>query len=328
MRFLVTGTAGFIGMRIAERLLTEGHHVVGLDAVTPHYDPSLKRARLARLARFPAFINHETPLENAGALTRQVAKADAEIVVHLAAQPGVRDSLGQSRRYVTSNVEGAFNLLEAVRSSPVRHLMMASTSSVYGSGPTPFRETDRADHPLSLYAATKKATEDIAHSYSHLFSLPVTMMRFFTVYGPWGRPDMAMFAFTRAILAGEPIDVYNSAVARRDFTYVEDVVKAITSLTEKIPTPGGDSGASPIAPYRVVNIASGAPVALDDFIAAIEAAVGRRASRRELPAQPGEMARTEANVDLLRALTGFTPRTSLTSGVRAFVAWFRAYYSA
>ncbi len=328
MRILITGTAGFIGMHLAERLLLAGHDVVGLDAITPYYDPALKLSRLKRLERFHAFINHRASLEDRAALDRLMRDFKPEIVAHLAAQPGVRYSIDQPAGYVSSNIVGTFNLLEAVRANPVRHLMMASTSSVYGAGVAPFRETQRTDYPLSFYAATKKACEDIAHSYAHLYGAPTTMMRFFTVYGPWSRPDMAMFKFARAIYAGEPIDVYNSTGARRDFTYVSDVIEAITLLMEKIPSPGGDLGSSPQAPYRVINIAGGAPIRLSAYIAALEAAIGIPARRNEMPAQPGEMTETAADVTLLRQLTGLIPSTPMETGVRAFVDWYKDYHDA
>ena len=248
-----------------------------------------------------------------------------EIVAHLAAQPGVRYSIEEPASYVSSNIVGTFNLLEAIRANPVNHLMMASTSSVYGAGAPPFREDDRTDHPLSLYAATKKAAEDVAHSYSHLYGIPTTMMRFFTVYGPWSRPDMAMFKFAQAMFSGETIDVYDASSSRRDFTDVRDVVEAIDLLMDKIPTAAVGPGTSPRAPYRVVNIAGGRPVELNAYINALERVIGRPAIRRELPAQPGEMTATAADTTLLRELTGFAPATPLDKGVRDFVDWFRSY---
>ena len=328
MRILITGTAGFIGMHLAERLLRAGHDVIGLDAITPYYDPALKLARLERLKTFSTFVNHRAALEDQPALDRLMREFRPELVAHLAAQPGVRYSIDQPEGYISSNVVGSFNLLEAVRANPVRHLMMASTSSVYGAGTPPYRESDRTDQPLSFYAATKKAVEDMAHAYAHLYAIPTTMMRFFTVYGPWSRPDMAMFKFARAIYAGQPIEVYNPAIARRDFTYVTDVTKAIELLMDKIPTPNGDSGASPQAPYRVINIAGGAPVRLTAYLASLEAAIGIQAKRNDMPAQPGDMAETAADVTLLRELTGFTPSTPMEAGVRAFVEWYKNHYGA
>lgn len=325
MRVLITGAAGFIGMHTALRLLRDGHEVTGLDGFTPYYEPALKRARFKRLTEHASFAGHELMLEDAAALKHLAREARPEIVIHLAAQAGVRYSLDEPASYIGSNIVGTFNLLEALRAFPARHLMLASTSSVYGSNTPPFRESDRADHPLSIYAATKKAAEDLAHSYAHLFSQPVTLMRFFTVYGTWYRPDMALFKFTKAILAGEPIDVYNGGRMRRDFTHIDDVVESLARLTGQTPAPGGD-GCSPRAPCRVVNIAGGAPVALDDYIAAIEAAAGHKAIRRELPMQAGDMTDTAANTDLLRRLTGFTPHAPIEPGVRGFVEWYRGHY--
>ena len=326
MRILVTGAAGFIGMHLAQRLLADGHSVTGLDGFTPYYEPSLKRARFARLQAQAAFTGCEAMLEDASTVAALVRDARADAIVHLAAQAGVRYSLEAPASYISSNVVGTFNLLEAVRAAPTPHLLIASTSSIYGANHPPFREADRADHPLSIYAATKKATEDIAHSYAHLFNQPTTMLRFFTVYGAWYRPDMALFKFTRAILAGEPIDVYNHGRMRRDFTYIDDIVEALVRLIGLPPKPGSDTGASPVAPYRAVNIAGGAPVELADYIAAIEAASGRTAVRNELEMQPGDMVETEADAALLKELTGFVPQTRVETGVARFVEWYRAYY--
>ena len=326
MRFLITGAAGFIGMHAAQRLLRDGHDVVGLDAFTPYYDPTLKRARFALLTQYPRFAGCEASLEDAPGLRRLVQEAAPDVVIHLAAQAGVRYSIDEPGAYIGANIVGTFNLLEAVRAHPAKHLLIASTSSVYGANSAPFRETDRADHPLSIYAATKKATEDMAHSYAHLFNQPMTLMRFFTVYGPWGRPDMALFRFTKSILAGEAIDVYNAGRMSRDFTYVDDVVEAIARLVSCAPK-RGDIGASPVAPCRVVNIAGGAPVWLDDYIATIESATGRTALRRDLPMQAGDVTRTDASVELLATLTGFTPKVRVDTGVKAFVEWYRQYYA-
>ncbi|HEY7299478.1 MAG TPA: NAD-dependent epimerase/dehydratase family protein [Xanthobacteraceae bacterium] len=329
MRFLVTGSAGFIGFQLVNRLLARQHAVVGLDAITPYYDPSLKRARHAELGRHPNFVAHELMLEDAGALAKLVREADADIVVHLAAQPGVRYAEENPGAYVESNIVGSFNLLEALRAHPCRHLLLASTSSVYGANPRqPFKEEDSTDHPLSLYAATKKAAEVMAYNYSDRLDLPTTVMRLFTVYGPWGRPDMALFKFTKGILEGTPIEVYGAGKMTRDFSYVDDVVEAICRLAERVPgrnTSGGQSKSSS-APFRIVNIGSSRPVGLNQFIATIEAAVGRKALRRELPVQPGEMPATWASTALLEELTGFKPATPLDEGVGNFVAWYRKYY--
>jgi UDP-glucuronate 4-epimerase len=322
MRFLITGTAGFIGFHLAQRLLGDGHAVVGIDGITPYYDQALKRARLARLARFPQFTTHELMLEDAGRLAETVAEAAADIVIHLAAQAGVRYSIDNPRAYIDSNIAGTFNLLEALRARPCRHLLAASTSSVYGLNPQqPFEESHCANQPVSLYAATKKATEAIAYSYAHLFGIPTTITRLFTVYGPWGRPDMALFKFTRSIIEGTPIKVYGAGKMTRDFTYVDDVVEALSRLAERAPAAGEGK-----APYRVVNIGCGKPVGLEDFIATIEVAIGRKAVRHDLPMQPGDVPATWASTDFLEQLTGFRPATPLTVGVPAFVAWYRDYH--
>ena len=319
MRFLVTGTAGFIGFHLAQRLLAEGHAVLGVDGFTPYYDPILKRRRHQELARSSAFVAREAHLEDANVLNGLVAEANAEIVFHLAAQAGVRYSAENPRAYIEANVVGTFNLLEALRQRPPRHFLIASTSSVYGAGrQQPFEETQDTDHPVSLYAATKKATETIAFSYAHLNGLPMTVMRLFTVYGPWGRPDMALFKFTKGILAGEPIDVYAAGKQTRDFTFVGDVVEAIVRL---VAHPPEDS-----PPYRVINVGGGRPVGLDDFIAIIEQVLGRKALRRELPMQPGDVPATWASTASLERITSFRPAVTLADGVRAFVAWYREYY--
>jgi len=319
MRFLVTGTAGFIGFHLAQRLLADGHTVLGIDGFTPYYDPKLKRRRHQELARSSGFVGREAQLEDANALTGLVAEANADVVFHLAAQAGVRYSAENPRAYIEANIVGTFNLLEALRQHPPRHLLIASTSSVYGaSRQQPFEETQNTDHPVSLYAATKKATETIAFSYAHLDGPPMTVMRFFTVYGPWGRPDMALFKFTRNIIAGEPIDVYGAGKQTRDFTYVGDVVEAVVRLAAH--PPEGNP------PYRVVNVGGGRPVGLDDFIAVIEEVLGRKAQRRELPMQPGDVPATWASTALLEKITGFRPAVPLSDGVRAFVAWYREYY--
>lgn len=322
MRFLVTGTAGFIGFHLAQRLLADGHLVFGIDGFTPYYDPALKRRRHQELARFVHFTAREALIEEAQPLAQIVTEANADRVIHLAAQAGVRYSAENPRAYIESNIVGTFNLLESLRHRPPRHLLIASTSSVYGANPQqPFEEQHNTDHPVSLYAATKKATETIAYSYADLLDLPTTAMRLFTVYGPWGRPDMALFKFTKHIIAGEPIEVYGAGKQTRDFTYVADVVEAIVRLSEHAPvrTVSGP-------PYRVVNVGGGRPVGLDQFIAIIEDAIGRKALRRDLPMQPGDVPATWASTTLLEQITGFRPATPLAEGIRAFVAWYRDYY--
>lgn len=331
MRFLITGTAGFIGFHVAQRLL-DSHEVVGVDGMTPYYDVRYKQDRHARLREWASFTAHEVMLEDADALARAYAAARPDVVIHLAAQAGVRYSLENPASYVNANVVGTLNLLELARRSPPRHLLLASTSSVYGAAEhVPFSETDRTDEPMTLYAATKKATEAMAHSYAHLFGVPTTAFRFFTVYGPFGRPDMALFKFVSAILADQPMDIYNNGRMQRDFTYIDDLVEAIVRLVD-VPPSTDDRGRhrgdtlSPVAPYRVVNIGNAQPVPLMDFVEAVEAAVGREGRRNFLPMQPGDVPRTYANTRLLESLTGFRPATPAAEGVRRFVEWYRAYH--
>lgn len=329
---LVTGAAGFIGYHLCARLLAQGHTVVGLDAMTDYYDVSLKRARIARLGT-QRFTFVEAAVEAPGLLMDLFATHRFDLVIHLAAQAGVRYSIDNPRSYLESNITGTFELLEAARAYPPKHMLLASTSSAYGANTVmPYVETARADHQMSFYAATKKATEAMAHSYAHLYNLPTTMFRFFTVYGPWGRPDMALFKFTRAILKDEAIDVYNHGDMSRDFTYIDDLVDGIMALTQAVPVrvltgtvPAGDS-LSPVAPFRVVNIGNADPVQLTDFIAAIEAATGRVAKRSLLPIQPGDVPATWADTALLERLTGYVPATPVAEGVTHFVAWYRHYY--
>ena len=328
MRVLVTGAAGFIGFHLSRRLLADGWEVDGFDGMTPYYDVTLKQARWAELERSPRFRGRIAMLEDFAALAA-FADPKPDIVVHLAAQAGVRYSLENPRAYVDANLVGTFNVLEVSRG--VRHLLLASTSSVYGANAAmPFRETDRTDHPLTLYAATKKASEDMAHSYAHLWKTPTTAFRFFTVYGPWGRPDMALFKFVAATLKGEPIEVYGHGEMKRDFTYVDDLVEAVVRLIDKPPREGEPVGPmdslSPAAPYRVVNIGGGQPVGLLPFIAAIERALGRPIEKRMLPMQKGDVPATWAAPDLLRALTGYVPTTDVETGVRAFVEWRHGFY--
>lgn len=331
---LVTGSAGFIGFHVSRRLLSEGWRVVGLDAITKHGGVGLKRARHDLLAAEPGFERHEGRLETPGLLADLFAQSKPEVVIHLAAQAGVRHSIDAPRDFITANLTGTAELLEAARAAPPRHMLMASSSSVYGGSTImPYRETAAADQPMSLYAATKKATEGLSHSYAHLFGIPVTMFRFFTVYGPWGRPDMALFKFTKAVLAGEPIDIYNHGDLRRDFTYVDDLVEGIIRLIgiapptveARGPAMSGDT-LSDVAPWRVVNIGNGSPVALLDFVAAIEAATGRTAIRRLLPMQPGDVPATWASSALIEALAGPLPRTDITTGVARFVDWYRLHH--
>ncbi len=332
---LVTGSAGFVGYHLCRRLLDDGFRVVGLDAMTDYYDVALKERRHAMLLQREGFRAEIGRLEDPGRLMALLAEAP-DIVVHLAAQAGVRHSIDAPRSYLEANLIGTFELLEAARAHPPAHLLIASTSSVYGANTEmPYGETHKADAQMSFYAATKKAGEAMAHSYAHLYGLPTTLFRFFTVYGPWGRPDMALFKFTRAILAGEPIEVYNRGEMARDFTYIDDLVEAIRALIDVVP-PSPDAGMaavpgdslSPVAPCRIVNVGASTPVKLTDFIAAVEAATGRRAEQTLLPMQPGDVPRTWADTALLQALTGFEARVDVAEGVRRFVAWYRDYYQA
>ncbi|NNE80993.1 MAG: NAD-dependent epimerase/dehydratase family protein [Silicimonas sp.] len=328
---LVTGSAGFIGYHTAKRWLDEGWRVIGLDAFTEYYDPALKRDRAALLAAYPNYVEVEGRLEDPALLKDLMADHTPDHVVHLAAQAGVRHSIEAPRTYLTANIEGTFELLEAARAHPGAHLLLASTSSAYGANKNmPYAETQKADMQMSFYAATKKATEAMAHSYAHLYDLPVTMFRFFTVYGPWGRPDMALFKFTRAMLSGEAIDVYNHGRMKRDFTYIDDLVEAIWRLAEarpKIGAPVGDfDSLSDVAPHRVVNIGKSQTDTLGAFIEEIEKALDVTATKNMMAMQPGDVPATWSDTTLLQALTGYAPETPLSSGIPAFVSWYRDYY--
>ncbi|MEO8758109.1 MAG: NAD-dependent epimerase/dehydratase family protein [Devosia sp.] len=328
MKIFVTGTAGFIGFHLARRLLADGHEIVGYDALTDYYDVRLKRARHAMLETSPNFRPVIGRLENVDLLQTTISEFAPEIVLHFAAQAGVRYSIEHPETYMASNLDGTFNLLEALRANPPRHALLASTSSVYGANPgTAFRETERTDFPLSIYAATKRGTEALAHSYAHLFGIPTTMLRFFTVYGPWGRPDMAPLKFATAIARGTPIDIYGGGNMSRDFTFIDDVVEAVTRLITAVPVQGHAASPadslSPAAPWRAVNVAGGQPLPLMDFVAAFEAGLGKPALRNFLPMQPGDVAATRADTTLLRALIGYVPQTPVGDGVKAFVDWFR-----
>ena len=330
----ITGTAGFIGFHLARELLAAGFRVVGFDGMTDYYDVALKRRRHAILLQNPEFSAIEGRLEDADLVLRSIREAAPDVIVHLAAQAGVRYSLENPRSYVESNLVGAFNVMEAAREIAVGHLLMASTSSVYGGNTDmPFEESQRTDMPLTLYAATKKANEHMAHSYAHLWKIPTTMFRFFTVYGPWGRPDLALFKFVRAALAGEAIDVYNHGDMARDFTYVGDLVRGIRLLIDCPPQEAEDPETIPdwdslsrVAPFRVVNIGNGQTVRLLDFIEETEKALGMPIRRNMLPMQKGDVPATWANSDLLFNLTGFRPDTPIAQGIGEFVAWYREYY--
>ncbi len=332
MRYFITGTAGFIGYHVAKILTEAGHTVCGVDGMTPYYDVQLKRRRHSMLLQSPHFTAHELMLEDIDRLASIYGEFKPDVVVHLAAQAGVRYSLENPCAYVDANLVGTFNVLELARQAKPQHLLIASTSSVYGANTKlPFEEGDRTDHPITLYAATKKATEVMAHAYAHLWNIPTTAFRFFTVYGPWGRPDMALFKFTKGILAGEPIDIYNNGDMERDFTYIDDLVKAIVLLSSAVPTDAvatdDDLGLSPAAPFRVVNIGNSQPVNLLAFVDAIETVLGKKAIRRYLPLQPGDVPRTFADATLLKKLTGFRPATPITAGVEKFVHWYREYHN-
>jgi UDP-glucuronate 4-epimerase len=328
MRFLITGTAGFIGFHLARRLLADGHVVHGVDGLTPYYDPALKQARHHILEESVAFTPHVAMLEDRERLEEAASASAPDVIVHLAAQAGVRYSLEHPRAYIDANLVGTFNVLEIARALSVRHLVLGSTSSIYGmDSESPFSELGPADHPVSLYAATKKATELLAHSYAHLWKIPTTATRFFTVYGPWGRPDMALFSFVAAILEGRPIDVYGQGRMTRDFTFIDDLTEALVRLIGVVPgeAPVEGDSLSPMAPFRVVNIGNGAPVKLMDFVAAIEEHLGRKAIINMMPMQPGDVTDTQADTTLLQRLTGFRPKTSIDDGVKAFVKWYLAY---
>ncbi len=333
MRVLLTGAAGFIGFHVAQRLLARGDEVIGLDNRSPYYDVALKDARLAILRESPGFAYHELDLANRPAVADLFAETAPAAVVHLAAQAGVRYSLENPAAYVDANLVGFVNVLEGCRHGGVGHLVYASSSSVYGANTrVPFSTHDSVDHPVSLYAATKKANELLAHSYSHLFGLPTTGLRFFTVYGPWGRPDMAYYTFTEAILAGRPIDVFGEGRMRRDFTFIDDVADAVVRVLDRPPAPDPAwSSASPdpatsSAPYRVYNIGGSRPVELSRFIEVLEAALGARAEQRLLPAQPGDVEATWADVSGLEAAIGIVPETPIEEGLARFVAWYRDFH--
>jgi UDP-glucuronate 4-epimerase len=333
MKVLVTGAAGFIGYHVAERLLARGDEVIGLDNVNDYYDISLKEARLARLTANARFSFARIDLADRDAVAAIFAKGKFAAVVHLAAQAGVRYSLKDPFAYVDSNLSGFVTILEGCRHAKVGHLVYASSSSVYGANTvTPFSVHQNVDHPLSLYAATKKANELLAHSYAHLYGIPVTGLRFFTVYGPWGRPDMAYFLFTRAIFRGEPIDVFNNGDMQRDFTYVDDVVEGVVRVLDRPPAP--DPGwrsrdadaATSSAPYRLYNIGNNRPISLGAFIETLESCIGSSVKKNYLPMQPGDLPSTVADIDDLVRDVGFAPSTPIEIGLQRFVSWYREYY--
>lgn len=333
-KVLVTGSAGFIGYHLSKLLLEEGFQVHGFDGMTDYYDVTLKQRRHQMLLQNESFSATEGMLEDLELFDQMADAFEPDVIVHLAAQAGVRYSLENPRAYIDSNVVGTFNVMEAARRHEVDHLLMASTSSVYGANDEmPFTETEKADTQLTIYAATKKANEAMAHSYAHLWNIPSTMFRFFTVYGPWGRPDMALFKFTKGIIEGTPIDIYNNGDMFRDFTYVEDLVRGIRLLIDSPPVrpdskdeiEDGDS-LSPAAPYRVVNVGNSDKVRLLDFVEAIEDALGKKAVRNYMEMQKGDVPATWADATLLQRLTGYRPATDFREGVNSFVAWYRDYY--
>jgi UDP-glucuronate 4-epimerase len=321
MKILVTGAAGFVGSHVAAALSKRGDTVVGIDNLNAYYDPKLKSDRLKHLLASPSFEFIKMDISDRAAIESLFHKAKFDRVVHLAAQAGVRYSIDHPHEYIDANIVGFMNILEGCRHSHIEHLVYASSSSVYGTNaPVPFSETDRVDRPISLYAATKKSNELIAYSYAHLFNLPITGLRFFTVYGPWGRPDMAYFSFTKAILEGKPINVFNNGDLARDFTYIDDIVSGVMSALDQVPK-------SNEAPVMLYNIGNNSPVQLLDFIATIEKATGMVAIKNMLPMQPGDVSQTYANIDAISRDLGFKPKTDIQVGIRSFVAWYRDYYS-
>lgn len=331
MKYLVTGAAGFIGYHVSAALLEAGHDVHGIDGMTDYYDPQLKRDRLARLSDYPRFEFTQGRIEDEATVEQVLSRSKPAVILHLAAQAGVRYSLEAPLEYVRSNVIGTTVLAEAVRAHAVEHLVFASTSSVYGGNVEfPFSEGDGTDYPQSIYAATKRSGEAILHSYSHLFSIPTTAVRFFTVYGPWGRPDMALFKFVQRVLEGNPIEVYGDGLPQRDFTFINDLVESLLAIAVRPPRLGEPVGQidtlSPVAPFRIVNAGRGQIVGLGRFIRAVEAALRLPAEKVMLPMQPGDVMRTEADTRLLAALTGTLSATPIEHGVVDFVNWYRAYY--
>ncbi|HEY9618160.1 MAG TPA: NAD-dependent epimerase [Microcoleaceae cyanobacterium] len=327
MKILVTGAAGFIGFHLAKRLLQDGFEVYGIDNLNSYYDVSLKQARLAQLQPQAGFTFQTLDLDDRNGITQLFQDQAFDYVVNLAAQAGVRYSLENPWAYVDSNVSGFVNLLEGCRQAQVKHLVFASSSSVYGANTkVPFAVADQVDHPVSLYAATKKANELMAHTYSHLYQLPTTGLRFFTVYGPWGRPDMAYFKFVKAIVEGKPIDIYNYGKMKRDFTYVDDVIEGIVRVLSHVPSVNSNPDVPTSAPYKLYNIGNHSPVELMQFIEVIEQALGKTAEKRLLPMQPGDVPATYADVDDLMRNVGFKPSTSIEVGIQRFVDWYRQYY--
>lgn len=333
MKFLVTGAAGFIGFHVANTLCQQGHEVVGIDNLNDYYDVSLKEARLKQLSNLSTFSFQKLDLADRAGIATLFAKEKFNRVIHLAAQAGVRYSIDNPMAYADSNLIGHLTILEGCRNNNIEHLVYASSSSVYGlNNKTPFSTSDSIDHPISLYAATKKSNELMSHTYSHLYDIPTTGLRFFTVYGPWGRPDMALFKFTKAILEGNPIDVYNQGDMRRDFTYIDDIVEGIVRIQDIIPTQNNDwtvennSASTSSAPYKIFNIGNGNPVKLLDFIKSLESSLGIKAKMNLMPMQAGDVYQTYADIDDLIKETGHTPQVNVEQGVQQFVDWYREFY--
>ena len=332
MNFLITGTAGFIGFHLAKSLLDKGYKVCGYDGMTDYYDINLKYARHKILLNNPNFVATEGMLEDNEKLNEIADKFQPDVIIHLAAQAGVRYSLENPRAYINSNIVGAFNVMEISRKQKVKHLLMASTSSVYGANlKMPFTEKEKADTQLTIYAATKKSNESMAHAYSHLWKIPTTMFRFFTVYGPWGRPDMALFKFVNGIINNKPIDIYNNGEMYRDFTYVDDLVNGIKLLADIPPTIKKNiseiDSLSPVAPFRIVNIGNSTKIGLLDFIEAIEDVLGKKAIKNYMPMQKGDVHATWADASLLKSITDYKPQTNFKDGIASFIKWYRRYYN-
>ncbi len=333
MKILITGSSGFIGFHLSKKLLDKGHKVYGYDSMNNYYDVKLKKARYNILKKYKNFSFSKNKLENKNSLEKVFKKFKPKIVIHLAAQAGVRYSIEKPRVYLDSNIIGSYNIIEVSKKFNVKHLIMASSSSVYGANKRiPFKETDKTETQLSIYAATKKSNESMAHSYSNIWKVPITMLRFFTVYGPWGRPDMALFKFTKGILANKKIDIYNNGKMYRDFTYIDDIVDGIRLLINKIPNHKNfgkynDDSLSSVAPFRILNIGNTKKVFLLDFIKEIEKVLGKKAIRNYMPLQKGDVKQTLSNTNLLKKLTGYNPKTNYKSGIKKFLNWYLNYYN-
>ena len=333
MKILITGSSGFIGFHLSKKLLDKGHRVYGYDSMNNYYDVRLKKARYNILKKYKNFSFTKNKLENKNSLEKVFKKFKPSIVIHLAAQAGVRYSIEKPRVYLDSNITGSYNIIEVSKKFNVKHLIMASSSSVYGANKRiPFKETDKTETQLSIYAATKKSNESMAHSYSNIWKVPITMLRFFTVYGPWGRPDMALFKFTKGILANKKIDIYNNGKMYRDFTYIDDIVDGIRLLINKIPNHKNfgkynNDSLSSVAPFRILNIGNTKKVFLLDFIKEIEKVLGKKAIRNYMPLQKGDVKQTLSNTNLLKKLTGYNPKTDYKSGIKKFLNWYLNYYN-